>query len=415
MNRRVVVTGMGLVTPVGIGRKAFAGNLFDGRCGLRPIQGFDTTPFKAHLGGEVAGFSPSAFIAPGTLRRMDRLSQMVTASACMALEDAGIDPAGADRNRLGIVMGTAFGATDVATQFAGTLFTEGPRRVNPILVPNTVMNAPAGHAAIELGLRGINTTVNHREASAETAIAYAADQIRQGRADVLLAGGGDILSPFFFTVLERFKALSPQDRNAEGARPFDRQRNGPVAGEGTGLLCLESLASARSRGAAIYCEIAGWGLSGAPAPATDWPDDPAGPLMAMQKALNMAGVRPADIDTVSAAASGGIKSDRLEARALERLFGSGRPPVVTAIKGALGEAFASGGMRTAAMALSIRNDIVPPTLGLASSILALDMAGGDARKMPVTYGLVNACASGGTFAALILGKTGHPRPDSERP
>jgi len=395
---------MGLVTPLGIGRKAFASNLFSGVGGIRPIEGFDTTPFKSHLAGEVRHFSPMDFISARTLRRMDRLSQMVTASACMALDDAGIDPDGSKRNRIGIAMGTAFGATDVATQFAGTLFTEGPRRVNPILVPNTVMNAPAGHAAIELGLRGINTTVNHREASAETAIAYAANQIRQGRADVLLAGGGDILSPFFFTVLERFKALSPQDCSKEAARPFDRRRNGPVAGEGTGLLCLESLESARSRGATIYCEIVGWGLSGAPAPTNDWPDDPAGPMLAMQKAMAMAGVRPADIDTVSAAASGGIKSDRLEARALELIFNGDRQPAVTAIKGALGEAFASGGMRAAAMALSIHDDIVPPTLGLTSPILSLGVVNSALRKMKVTYGLVNACASGGTFATLIFGK-----------
>jgi 3-oxoacyl-[acyl-carrier-protein] synthase II len=414
MSRRVVVTGMGLVTPLGVGRKAFASKLFGGDCGIRAIEAFDTTPFKSHLGGEVGNFSPVAFIAPRTLRRMDRLSQMVTASACMTIDDAGIDLADADRNRLGIVIGTAFGATDVATQFAGTLFTEGPRRVNPILVPNTVMNAPAGHAAIELGLRGINTTLNHREASAETAIAYAAGQIRQRRADVLLAGGGDILSPFFFTMLERFKALSPQDRHAEGARPFDRHRNGPVAGEGTGLLCLESLESAHSRGATIYCEIAGWGMSGSPAPANDWPEDPAGPVMAMQKAMAMAGVCPADIDTVSAAASGGVKSDRLEARALAQVFNGNKPAAVTAIKGAIGENFASGGIRAAAMALSIHNDMVPPTLGLTTPILALDVVKRAARKMPVRYGLVNACASGGTFVTLILGKMVPPETDSKR-
>ena len=404
MSRRVVVTGMGLVTPLGIGRKAFAGNLFDGGCGIRPIQGFDTAPFKSHLGGEVGNFSPVDFIAPRTLRRMDRLSQMVTASACMTIDDAGIDMADADRKRLGIVMGTAFGATDVATQFAGTLFTEGPRRVNPILVPNTVMNAPAGHAAIELGLRGINTTLNHREASAETAIACAAGQIGQGRADVLLAGGGDILSPFFFTMLERFKALSPQDSHAEGARPFDRHRNGPVAGEGTGLLCLESLDSARSRGATIYCEIVGWGMSGAPAPPNDWPDDPAGLVLAMQKAMAMAGVRPADIDTVSAAASGGVKSDRLEARALEQVFKDAKTPVVTAIKGAIGENFASGGIRAAAMALSIHKGIVPPILGLTTPITALEVAKAACRKVTVNHGLVNACASGGTFASLLFSR-----------
>jgi 3-oxoacyl-[acyl-carrier-protein] synthase II len=395
---------MGLVTPLGIGRQAFSGNLFGAGCGIRPIEGFDTTPFKSHLGGEVRDFSPADFISVRTLRRMDRLSRMVTASARMALEDAGVALEGADRNRLGIVMGTAFGATDVAARFAGSLFNEGPRRVNPILVPNTVMNAPAGHAAIELGLRGLNTTLNHREASAETAIAYAAGQIQQGRADVLLAGGGDILSPFFFTILERFMALSPRDGAEEGARPFDLHRNGPVAGEGTGLLCLESLEAARSRGATIYCEIAGWGMSSAPAPANDWSDDPAGLLRAMQKAIVMAGVRPADIDTVGAAASGGVKSDRLEARALERLFNGQRQPVVTAIKGALGENFASGGIRAAALALSIHGGIVPPTLGLAAPILALDVVKPNARRMTVNHGLVNACASGGTFAALLLRK-----------
>ena len=400
----MVVTGMGLVTPLGIGRTDFANTLFGGIGGIRPIEGFDTTPFKSHLAGEVRHFSPMDFISSRTLRRMDRLSQMVTASACMALDDAGIDPDGSKRNRIGIAMGTAFGATDVATQYAGTLFTEGPRRVNPISVPNTVMNAPAGHAAIELGLRGINTTVNHREASAETAIAYAASQIRQGRADVVLAGGGDILSPFFFTMLERFMALSPQNDADEQARPFDRNRNGPVAGEGAGLLCLESLESARSRRAAIYCEITGWGLSGAPAPANDWPDDPAGQVLSLQKAMAMAGVGPADIDTVSAAASGGVRSDRLEARALEQCFKGVQPPAVTAVKGATGENFASGGIRAAAMALSIHGGIVPPTLGLASPMIALDVVKTAAREMTVNHGLVNACASGGTFATLLFSK-----------
>jgi len=198
--------------------------------------------------------------------------------------------------------------------------------------------------------------------------------------------------------------LSPQDRHAEGARPFDRHRNGPVVGEGTGLLCLESLDSARSRGAAIYCEIVGWGMSGTPAPANDWPDDPAGLVVAMQKAMALAGVRPVDIDTVSAAASGGVKSDRLEARALEQVFKDAETPAVTAVKGAIGENFASGGIRAAAMVLSIHAGIVPPTLGLESPITELDVVTADARKMTVNHGLVNACASGGTFASLLFSR-----------
>ena len=407
MMKRVVITGMGLVTPLGIGRKTVAQNLVAGECGISPIERFDTASLGCHLGGEVRDFSPMDFISPRTFRRMDRLSQMVTAAARMTVEDAGVDLTAVDRTRIGIVMGTAYGATDVATQFAGTLFTEGPRRVNPILVPNTVMNAPAGHAAIELGLKGINSTVNHREASAETALAYAAMQIRLGRADVILAGGGDTISPFFITVLERFRALSPQGGGEEMARPFDRNRNGPVIGEGAALLCLESLDSALERGARIYGEIAGWGMASAPAPVNDWPDDPAGMILAMQKAMTMAAVSPAEIDAVFAAASGGVRSDRLEARALDHIFGQvGQPsrPVVTAIKGALGENFASGGIRSAALALAMHGGMVPPTLGLASSILTLDVVTSKARKMDVCYGLINGCASSGTFVSLLLRK-----------
>jgi len=406
MSRRVAITGMGLVTPLGIGRENFADHLFGGRCGIGPIAGFDAAPFSSRLAAEVHDFSPRDFISPRNLRRMDRLSQMVTASARMAIEDAHIDLEKLDKQRAGIVMGTAFGATDVAAQFAGTLFTDGPRRVNPILVPNTVMNAPAGHAAIELGLRGINTTLNHREASAETAIVYAAMQIREGRADVLLTGGGDLLSPFFFTVLERFRTLSCQNDGPERARPFDRHRNGPVAGEGVGLLCLEPLESARERGVKIYCEIAGWGMGAAPAPANDWPDDSGGMLRAMETAMAMADATPEEIDAVCAAANGGIRSDRLEARALEQCFTGSRTPMVTSVKGALGENFASGGIRTAALALGIRGDRVPPTIGLQESITALAVSTDQSRKTPVNHGLVNACASGGTFASLLLRKTG---------
>ena len=404
MIRRVVITGMGLVTPLGIGRKATAQGLFSGQCGIRPIHRFDTTPFGCHLGAEVRDFNPMDFINARTFRRMDRLSQMVTAAARMAVDDAGLDLADQDRGRMGIVMGTAYGATDVAAQFAGTLFTEGPRRVNPILVPNTVMNAPAGHAAIELGLKGINSTVNHREASAETALAYAAMQIRQGRADVILAGGGDTISPFFIAVLERFRALSPQGGGEEMARPLDRHRNGPVIGECAALLCMETLEAARARGATIYAEISGWGMASAPAPVNDWPDVPDGMVLAMQKAMTMGAVAAGDIDAVFAAASGGIRSDRLEAQALDRVFTQHPQPAVTAIKGALGENFASGGIRTAALALSIHAGKVPPTLGLTSPIRSLDVVTSTTRQMDVRHGLVNGCASSGTFVSLLLRK-----------
>ena len=259
--RRVVVTGIGMVTPLGVGKDRFREALWRGETGIREIAAFPTDGFGSHLGAEIRAFQPRDFISLKNLRKMDRLSAMTTASVRMALDDAGIAVTEANRDRIGIVMGTAFGNTELKVQSARILFTEGPGMVNPIHVPNTVMNAPAGHASIELGFRGVNTTVNHQAVSAEMAIAYAAMEIRRGTADVILAGGVDILSPFFYETLDRFRALSPADGGAEGARPFDLARNGPVMGEGCGIVCLEAGELARERGAAPYCEMTGWGLA----------------------------------------------------------------------------------------------------------------------------------------------------------
>ncbi len=403
MTSRVGITGIGLVTPLGIGREAVFRRLLAGESAVAPISSFDTSRFPSHLGAEVTGFSPGDFISPRNARRMDRLSQMAAASARMALDDAGISVEEDNRDRIGIILGTAFGSTEVAAGFAGTLFTEGPRFVSPLQVPNTVMNAPAGHTAIELGIRGVNSTVNHREASAEIAIAYAASEIRKGRADALLTGGVEILSPFFFEILTYFKALSPTDGGVEGPRPFDRHRNGPTAGEGAGVVCLEDLDRAAARGGFPLCEVVGWGMSSAPAPPNDWPSDPKGPVLAMERALRSAGLSPADIDAVSASANGGAKLDRLEAEALTAVFGRERDlPLIFALKGALGESFSSGGIRTGAMALSLSEGMFPPTVGLSDPIASLPFLMKEPTRWPATHGMINGFSSGGTFASVIL-------------
>lgn len=409
MDNPVVVSGIGMVTPLGTGRTDFAANLYAGRGGIGPITGFDTARFTSHMGAEVTGFNPRDFISIRNRRRMDRLSLMATASARMALEDAGLAVTAANRDRVGIMLGVAFGSTDVAARFVGTLFSDGPQRVNPILVPNTVMNAPAGHAAIELGFRGINTTVNHHEASAETAIAYAAAEIRNGRADAMLAGGGDILSPFFLEIMTHFRTLSPLDGRSEILRPFDRRRNGMVLGEGAGVLCLESRAHALARGAAPYCEISGWGLSSSPAPPTDWPAEPRGPVLAMERALKAAGAAAQDMDTVCASANGGPRLDALEAAALSAVFGTPSPgPWVGSLKGALGESFSSGGIRAAAMAISLKDGILPPTLGLETPLASLSFVREAKITHPLEWGLVNGFSSGGTFASLVMKRFGRP-------
>ena len=405
MSSGVVISGIGMVTPLGTGKALFSEKLLGGGCGISPITSFDTSGFPSRLGAAVADFTPRDFISIKNLRKMDRISAMAAASARMALEDAGVSINASNRDRTGIVLGTAFGSTDVAAQFAGIIFREGPGVASPFLVPNTVMNAPAGHTAIELGFRGINSTVNHREASAETAIAYAAAEIMRDRADVMLAGGSEIISEFFFRILTNFKALSPLNGGTEGARPFDTLRNGPVAGEGAGIVCLESRKHAEARGVEPYCEIAGWGMSSAPAPPTDWPSDPRGPVLAITRALESAGITPGDIDYVSAAASGGKRLDALEAEALSIVFGSsGDRPYVGSIKGAVGESFSSGGIRAAAMAVSIKEGSIPPTVGLKNPIRPLGFVMDKKRDIPIKFGLVNGFSSGGTFVSLVLSR-----------
>ena len=405
MNRRIVITGVGMVTPLGTGKTAFMEQLFSGACAIRRISRFDTSGFASKSAAEVLGFTAKDYLRPAGIRRMDRLSQMIAAAARMALDDAALSISSQNRDRVGVMLGTCFGGTDVAAQFAKVLFDEGPRRVNPILVPNTVMNAPAGHVAIELGVRGINTTVNHHEVGAETALTYAAAQIMRGRVDAVLTGGGDILSEFFFNVMSHFKTLSPQNDDAEGLRPFDVRGNGTVLGEGAGIVCLESLEGALARGATPYCEIVGWGLSSAPTVPTGWPTEPSGPCLAMTRALAAAGIAPADIDYVCASANGNPHLDRLEADALQQIFSTGGAgPRIAALKGALGESLSSGGMRTAAMAQSLRYQQAAPIIGLHEPIAKLNFVRAPEAKASIRYGLINGISSGGTFVAVIFKK-----------
>jgi 3-oxoacyl-[acyl-carrier-protein] synthase II len=406
MNRRVVVTGIGMVTPLGVGRENFESALWRGDTGIREIEAFATGNFSSHLGAEVRAFQPRDFISLRNLRKMDRLSTMVTASARMALDDAGIRIGEANRDRIGIIMGTAFGNTELKVNNARVLFMEGPGMVNPIHMPNTVMNAPAGHASIELGFRGVNTTINHLAVSGETALAYGAMEVRRGAADVILAGGADLLSPFFYEALIRFKALSPVDGATEGAKPFDSNRNGPVMGEGCGIVCLEAEDLAQERGALPYAEVTGWGLSSSPSPPTGWPDNPRGVILAVDRALRMAGIGVQEVDFIHAAANGGREPDAMEAAAYESIFGKNdRKPQITSIKGATGEIFASGGIRAAALSLSLREKMISPTVGLTEPCCPLPFAMGKSCRSDVACGMLNGISFGGNYACVVFQST----------
>jgi len=401
--RRVVVTGIGMVTPIGVGKEEFGRRLFAGDCAIDTIKSFDTSTFPSHLGAEVTNFAPRDFISVKNLRRMDKIALMTAASARMALDDAGVKITEGNRDRTGIILGTAFGATDVTLQFASTLLTEGPALVNPILVPNTVMNAPAGHTSIELGFRGINTTVTHFAVSAETAIAYAAAEIRRGTADFILTGGVDILSKFYYEVLTRFHALSAQNGGPESCRPFDKDRNGAIAGEGCGIICLESMESAMARGHKPYCEITGEGMGSSPAKPTGWPENTDGIKRTLHRALKNARIDAVSIQAVSAAANGSKILDVLEAQAYAEIFAdSGKKPLITSIKGAIGESFSGGGIRACALALSLEKNILPPVVGLTKPLLPLAFVSGAKKEIEINNAALAGISFGGTYAYLVF-------------
>lgn len=403
--RRIVITGIGMVTPLGIGKDQFSRRLFAGDCAIAPVQSFDACAFSSHCSAEITDFQPRDFISVKNIRRMDRISQLTSAAARLALEDAGITVTPDNRDRIGIVLGTSFGATDVTVQFAGTLINEGPAFVNPILVPNTVMNAAAGHTSIELGFRGVNTTITHFAVSAETAIAYAVSEIRRGAADFILTGGVDILSKFYYESLTRFHALSPLDGKIEESRPFDRDRNGLVAGEGCGIICIESLESAQARGRRPYCEIKGFGQGSSPTMPTGWPDNSAGVKKTISRALTNAGITPQDIGAISAAANGGIILDRIEAEAYAEIFAENKScPSITALKGAMGESFSSGGIRACALALSFEKDALPPTCGLYNPLKELNFVRRREDEIEINNALLAGISFGGTYVYLVLGK-----------
>lgn len=401
--QRVVVTGTGMVTPLGIGRKEFGRRLFAGETGIAEISSFDTSRLSSHLGAEVTGFHPRDFISVKNIRRMDRISLMAAASARLALDDAGMQITDANRDRVGIVLGTAFGATDITAQFLQTLFKEGPSAVNPILVPNTVMNAAAGHTSIELGFRGVNTTVTHFAVSAENAIAYAAAEIRRGTADFIFAGGADILSEFYYKALTRFRALSPRGGGQESCRPFDKDRNGTVAGEGCGIICLESLQSALARGRQPYCEIRGAGMGSSPARPNVWPREFKGIQLTFHRALKNAEISIHDVQAIFAAANGDRILDNTEAEAYSEIFAD-KKPFITSIKGALGESFSGGGIRACALALAMEKKSLPPTAGLTSPLKPLAFVTEEKKEIEIRHAALAGVSFGGTYCSLIFGR-----------
>lgn len=398
---KIVITGIGLITPIGIGKESFWVNALKGVSGIGEINSFDTSRFSSHKGAEIRDFNPSDFVSQSNERKMDRLSQISVATARLALNDAGVKKI-KNKERVGVVLGTAYGSLKSTTQYLKGLIDYGPSRTNPYIFPNTVTNAPASYIAIELGLKGPNVTVTHKQSSAEHAIFYGYNLLCSKKADIIIAGGCDEVCYILYHAHDLLGVLS---MNEEKSSPYDRFRNGIILGEGAGFLILERMEDALKRDARIYSEIAGFGFYGSQSPLLGWDEEPTGFCMAMGGAIKNAGLKPEDIGYICASADSSKRVDITESKAIKRVFGK-NPPPASSIKSMIGEIGASGGIRVAVASLAIKEGIMPPTINYKDSDpeCDIDCIPNKPRRKDIKAAIVNGFSTGGNHLCITLKK-----------
>ncbi len=357
LSDRICITGIGVVSPIGIGKEEFLFSLKSGKSGIEEIKEFDTSFSGSKMGGMIRSFHPKDFIPAGKLRRLDRASQFAIAASKLALADAKFSVTQEKSSRIGVVLGSGFCGLSSSEDFHRGPVLKGFLDLNPMLFPNTVPNAPSSYVSIELGIEGVNSTLVQSFCTAEAAIFFACDQLRSGRADLILTGGVDELSEFLFRGFSELHLLAKDRGHGERSRPYDKMRNGLVLGEGAGLLVIEGEAHARSRGAKIYGFILGYSLVGKSLKGGGADD-----LSRSIKAV-FAGRKEVSIDYLSAAGNSSKVLDALEAKGVKRAFPVQYAEIrVSSIKSMTGEAIASGGVRMVANILSMENGFVPPTI-----------------------------------------------------
>lgn len=404
--KRIVITGLGTVNALGNDIKSYWARVKANESAIGPIRGFDTAPFTSHLGAEVSGFEPSKFVDPMKLRRMDRLSQMVLVASMEAAKDAGLDSGALPAERVGIVIGNGYGGTSCTEEFFEGLLLRGPSGVNPMLFPTTVPNSAASLTSIELKLKGPNCTFCQKDVSAEEAVIYAANLLRKGAADAIIAGGGEELNDVIYHAFASLFVLSPgRGGGPEGCFPFDRRRNGRVLGEGAGVVVLETLESAKHRGARIYAELAGDSMTSGTGGVSGYGLDQRPMARAMSAAMKRAGLKK--IDFISASANSTKELDAAEAAAVMEVFGDDAPGVpISSLRPMTGDFEGMGGLRLLTSVLTMEDGYIPPTLGhkTPDEGFGLDCVPYKGREARVDAVLHNGFGNGGTCTCIVLRK-----------
>lgn len=407
MRRRVAITGLGAVTPIGTGKDELWEGLLGGRCGFSPVASFDTSAYRVHLGAEVKGFSAEPYVKVLDPSSIGRASQFAIAAARLALDDAGLQACeassdelapGIPRARAGVAMGTTSGEPLEIEHFDDRYLAGELDQVGEELIRAYPCQVIAAHVARELGLAGVNVMLPAACAAGNFALAYALDTLLDGRADLMLAGGADAFSRITYSGFARLGAIAPAR-----CQPFDRKRQGMIPGEGAAVLVLEPLEAARRRGARVYAEVVGYGLSCDAHHMTAAHPEAAGAVRAMTRALADAGLRPEEVSYISAHGTGTPTNDRVECHAVGRVFGDGTRVPISSIKSMLGHTMgAASAIEAVACALAIATEIVPPTMNLEEPEADLDFVPNQAREHRVEVAMNNAYAFGGTNASVLL-------------
>ena len=409
--KRVVVTGIGVVTPLGQGANTFWGNLLAGQCGIDSISAFDTEGFPCTIAGEVKDFDPTpAFPSPKEVRRTDRFSQFGIHAGWQALNDSGLDLAKANRDRVGAFIGSGIGGLITLEDQHNKLLERGPGRLSPFFIPMMILNMASGMFSLYHGLRGPNVATCSACATASHAIGEAWRTLVMGDADVMVAGGTEAaVSPCAVGGFGSMKALSTRnDDPRHASRPFDAGRDGFVMGEGSGVLVLEELEHAKARGARIYCEMAGYGNTADAHHMTSPAPEGEGGARAMRMALSSGGLNPEDISYINAHGTSTPQGDVCETEAIKSVFGDHAGSLaVSSTKGATGHMLgAAGGAEMAVCCKALETDTVPPTINYETPDpdCDLDYVPNEAREMEVNAIANNSFGFGGHNACLVAKK-----------
>jgi 3-oxoacyl-[acyl-carrier-protein] synthase II len=410
LNRRVVITGIGLVSSLGIGTAETWQALLAGTSGVTRVTRFDITGYAAQIAAEVKGFDPLNFVEKKDVKKMDVFIQYAVAASQFAMDDSGLRITAENAPDVGVYIGSGIGGFQTIEREHSALLDGGPRRISPFFIPSAIINLASGQVSIRFGAKGPNMASCTACSASAHAIGDSYEIIRRGDAEVMITGGSEAaITPMSLGGFAALRALSTRnDEPAKASRPFDKDRDGFVIGEGAGTLILEDLGHATRRGAKIYAEIVGYGMSGDAYHITAPSEDGDGGVRVMRMAVKKAGIRPDQVDYINAHGTSTPYNDKLETLAIKTLFGDhARTLAISSTKSMTGHLLGgAGGLEAGISALAVHNQVAPPTINLEQPDpeCDLDYVPCKSRPMPITYALSNSFGFGGTNAALLFKK-----------